>query len=94
MAYREEDCRRFGLSLAILITIGVVSYKSELKYIDTSRLKVKTQMILKKLEIVLTKMTDAETGQRGYIITGDERYLEPYLLLLRTLVKKSRNFEN
>jgi len=23
-------------------------------------------------------MKDAETGQRGYIITGEARYLEPY----------------
>jgi PAS domain S-box-containing protein len=83
----------FGLSLAILITIGVVSYKSELKYIDTSRLVVKTQMILKKLEIVLTMITNAETGQRGYIITGDDRYLEPYHVAIANIgqeIKKLR----
>ena len=30
------------------------------------------------LEGVLAELADAETGQRGYLITGDERYLEPY----------------
>jgi CHASE3 domain sensor protein len=30
------------------------------------------------LEDVLSNLRDAETGQRGYLLTGDERYLEPY----------------
>ncbi len=28
---------------------------------------------------LLSKMRDAETGQRGYALTGDEAFLEPYL---------------
>lgn len=34
--------------------------------------------VMLSLERVLTLMIDAETGQRGYLLTGDERYLEPY----------------
>ena len=30
------------------------------------------------LDEVLSNLRDAETGQRGYLLTGDERYLEPY----------------
>ncbi|MFZ3137570.1 MAG: CHASE3 domain-containing protein [Thermodesulfovibrionales bacterium] len=68
----------YVLALVLLIGIGVYSYKSLQKHIESSSLVIKTQMILKRLEIVLTKTTEAETGQRGYIITGDERYLNPY----------------
>jgi len=68
----------FGLLLTILIIISVISFQTALKFIETSRLETKARVILKKLEIVLAGITDAETGQRGYIITGDERYLEPY----------------
>ena len=68
----------FGLSLIILIIIGIVSYRNSLNFIETSRLETKAHVIVKKLEIVRIEITDAETGQRGYIITGDERYLEPY----------------
>ena len=28
---------------------------------------------------LLAALVDAETGQRGYLLTGDEAYLEPYL---------------
>jgi two-component system cell cycle sensor histidine kinase PleC len=30
------------------------------------------------LEMLLTSLSDAETGQRGYLLTGDEAYLTPY----------------
>ena len=30
------------------------------------------------LDDLLSNLRDAETGQRGYLLTGDERYLEPY----------------
>jgi methyl-accepting chemotaxis protein len=36
---------------------------------------------------VLSLLTDAETGQRGYIITGDEAYLEPYNTAIGDLPK-------
>lgn len=30
------------------------------------------------MEITLSVIKDAETGQRGYLLTGDKSYLEPY----------------
>jgi len=33
---------------------------------------------LNGLDDVLSTFKDAETGQRGYIITGEARYLEPF----------------
>ncbi|MBC8064057.1 MAG: CHASE3 domain-containing protein [Chlorobia bacterium] len=32
------------------------------------------------LEILISRIKDAETGQRGFLLTGDEAYLEPYQL--------------
>ena len=34
--------------------------------------------VLTALGDVLSTMKDAETGQRGYMITGEDSYLEPY----------------
>jgi PAS domain S-box-containing protein len=75
----------FALLLTLLFIIGIASYKNLLQLIENNRLATKNRVILKKLEIVLTKITDAETGQRGYIITGDERYLEPYHVAIATI---------
>ncbi|MBA3564496.1 MAG: CHASE3 domain-containing protein [Gammaproteobacteria bacterium] len=42
------------------------------------RWEVHTHRVLTELHDVLVQLQNAETGQRGYIITGDARYLEPY----------------
>ncbi|WP_109808803.1 response regulator [Sphingosinithalassobacter portus] len=38
-----------------------------------------THDVLTMLDEVLTSALDAETGQRGYLLTGEEAYLEPYV---------------
>lgn len=68
----------FGLASAILVLIGTTSYHSIREVIDTSNQVAQTQQKLIKLEGLLSQMKDAETGQRGYIITGKDDYLEPY----------------
>ena len=37
-----------------------------------------THEVLARLEAVLSTLKDAETGQRGYLLTGEASYLEPY----------------
>jgi CHASE3 domain sensor protein len=37
-----------------------------------------TQDVLSSLELVLAAVTDSETAERGYVITGDDGYLDPY----------------
>ncbi|PHP19225.1 histidine kinase [Sphingobium sp. IP1] len=37
-----------------------------------------THSVIISLNDLLSSLQDAETGQRGYLLTGDNRYLEPY----------------
>jgi methyl-accepting chemotaxis protein len=69
----------FGLALVILLAIGTVAYQSSVKLTDTADLVSHTHLLLQNLEGMLSSLKDAETGQRGFILTGEERYLEPYL---------------
>lgn len=68
----------FGLATAIAILISVVSYRSTTGVVKSSHQVIHSQKVLYKLEDVLSQMKDAQTGQRGYIITGQKRYLKPY----------------
>jgi methyl-accepting chemotaxis protein len=68
----------FALALAALLIIGVVSYRSTTGLIETAALVDHTHLVLENLEKLLSTMKDAETGQRGFLVTGEERYLEPY----------------
>lgn len=68
----------FCLTLLLVIGNAVISYKSIQTLIYNNGLVMHTQEVLSELNQVLSTMKDAETGQRGFIITGSEVYLEPY----------------
>ena len=68
----------FGLALLALTIVGAVSYDGTSKLIDSAAWVRHTREVLEGLDELLSAMKDAETGQRGYIITGEARYLEPY----------------
>lgn len=68
----------FGLALAILVAIGIISYRNTIQLTATANWVNHTHQVLQNLESLLSAVKDAETGQRGFIITGEDRYLEPY----------------
>ena len=68
----------FGIGISIMILIGYVFYWSTTKFIESSSWVTHTQEVLSNLEKVLSQLVDAETGQRGYLLTGKEYYLEPF----------------
>jgi len=68
----------YALALLILIAIGTVCYQSTARLMDTSSRLTHTHAVLKALVAVTHNLVDAETGQRGYIITGQDAYLDPY----------------
>ena len=68
----------FALSFALLAVIGAIAYRSINVLSRTSYSVAHTYVVLERVAGVLSLLKDAETGQRGYIITGDESFLEPY----------------
>jgi signal transduction histidine kinase/CheY-like chemotaxis protein/CHASE3 domain sensor protein len=45
---------------------------------EDNTLVIRSQETMTAMGDVLSAVQDAETGQRGYLLTGDEGYLEPY----------------
>lgn len=75
----------FGLASVILVLIGVVSYRSINELINTSKGVEQTHQVLENLEEILSNLRYLETDQRGYILTGDESYLEVYNTAIPTI---------
>ena len=75
----------FALSCAILALIGGSSYYRLAQLRDASRAVEHTHEVRTELERVLSLLTDAETGQRGFLLTGVVSYLEPYKTALASL---------
>jgi methyl-accepting chemotaxis protein len=77
----------FALSLLALIVVGSVSFHSVNVLIDASNSVSQANQVQRSLADLASHMKDAETGQRGFVITGDEAYLEPYTNALTELPK-------
>jgi methyl-accepting chemotaxis protein len=68
----------FGAALILLMIVGGVSYSATAKLVESALATADARKTILSLEKVLGGLKDAETGQRGYIITGDDRYLQPF----------------
>ncbi|HEV8486426.1 MAG TPA: PAS domain S-box protein [Blastocatellia bacterium] len=67
-----------GIALVVLLVNALISYHATRTLIDEERWVANSHMVLAELEATLYAVTDAEAGVRGFIITKDESYLEPY----------------
>lgn len=81
----------FGLSLALLIVLGVVLYQTMLRLTATDRGVDRIEAGLAKVDAISWQLRDAEDAQRGYLITGDDRYLAPYRMALHTIDQDLRD---
>ena len=61
-----------------LVSVVIVFYFNNLRVKSTSDLIGHTQEVLTKSDNVLMDIINVETGSRGYALTGDETFLEPY----------------
>ncbi len=68
----------FGFSLLLLIISSIASYISINNLLKSSSLVAHTQLIIAKLELVISGLKDAESGQRGFLLTGDETFYAPF----------------
>ncbi|MBD1837041.1 PAS domain S-box protein [Coleofasciculus sp. FACHB-64] len=67
-----------GVATVLLVSIGGISYRSITQLVQANNSVDDTFTFINQLDDVFSGIKDAETGQRGYIITGDEAYLQPY----------------
>ena len=68
-----------GSALAILLIIGGVSYWSVSGFLAAAQARRQSYELRSGLSDVLRYLQDAETGERGYLLTGAEPYLAPYV---------------
>jgi methyl-accepting chemotaxis protein len=67
-----------AVGLFSLLLIGTLSHRNSKKLINSAGWVTHTHEVLETNTQILSLLKGAETGQRGYLITGESRYLEPY----------------
>jgi methyl-accepting chemotaxis protein len=75
----------FALGPIILAIIGWVAYASTVGLVDSLNRQQHSYQVLQQAEIVAKILVDAETGQRGFLLTNAERYLQPYTAAIAAL---------
>lgn len=68
----------YGLALLVVGAVGIVAYRATSELVDSTDWVTHSHKVKGTLAETLSSLKDAETGQRGFLLTGEERYLEPY----------------
>ena len=87
----------FGLAILLIaanIAISVVAYQNTTKLVAAHDEATELHKTQKIADEVLQLLTDAKTGQRGYLITGEERYLEPYNVAIVSIANKLKQLNS
>ena len=78
-----------GLVLALLVLIVGLTYRNTRQLNEDTRSVAHTHEVLNLTSDVMLTLVDAETGQRGFLITGKDEFLQPYDAALLRLDRKS-----
>ncbi len=75
-----EDAIAAGLwvAMGILALLSASDYWSTTTFLASSERVNHAHEVVEQLDHLLAQITDAESGQRGYLVTGSAGYLAPY----------------
>jgi CHASE3 domain sensor protein len=70
----------------LLVAIGVVAavwLRAFGQIQEAGEARARAVAVIDSADDLLSELRDAETGQRGYLLTGDQDFLKPYLAVRR-----------
>ncbi|MCE3296057.1 MAG: histidine kinase [Crocinitomicaceae bacterium] len=62
----------------VLLGVAIFSFRNSAKLLDSNAWVTHTHQVLFEFNQLMMASVDAETGARGYVITGNEDFLEPF----------------
>ncbi|RYE36027.1 MAG: histidine kinase, partial [Sphingobacteriaceae bacterium] len=68
----------FGLSLLLVLISSVASFISIHNLLANAGSVAKNNKVIYTLEKIISTVKDAETGQRGFLLSGEDIFLQPY----------------
>jgi len=68
----------FAVLVVITITATVINYQKLNFMRQTAQWRTHTYDVIETLSAVMASMVDSETGLRGYLIGGEDRFLDPF----------------
>ncbi len=78
MRFESKITIGFLFSMALLLGMGWSAFRTNRSFIESNRDEVRAQTYLKELVTTRSLVESAESGMRGYAISGDDKFLEQY----------------
>ena len=78
MTFKGELLTGVGAAAAALIVVAVLSYGSLIRNVEDRKWVTHTYEVLEKLDYARISFSEAETSERGYLLTGRDAHLEVY----------------
>lgn len=75
----------FGLCLLVLLVLAGVSFQAANQLTESTEGLLKAAETSRLVREARTLLVDAESGQRGFLLTGEDLYLQPYEAALSAL---------
>jgi signal transduction histidine kinase len=75
----------FVVAVVTLLIVSISAYVRIGALIRDQAAATQAAQVQTRIDATLSAIKDAETGQRGYLITGDDAYLAPYLDSLQAI---------
>jgi PAS domain S-box-containing protein len=76
--HRKLVLAQFAVALGVMVVAGVGTYRVVSQLIQDAESRASAETADRTLLLLFSDMQSTETGQRGYLITGEDSYLEPY----------------
>jgi PAS domain S-box-containing protein len=86
---RPQRAELLSLAFAIVLVsfISLLAYRTWVNFGRNTEQVQTSQQIVDGTNALLSSLKDVETGQRGFLLTGREQYLEPYRQAIREVPK-------
>jgi len=75
----------FVAAASLLLLVGVESYRDTIRVAEAAAARKHSFEVRGLLSDMAARLVDAETGQRGFLLTGDDAYLEPYHAAMKSI---------
>lgn len=78
ISMRKKLLACFSVPIFLIVFVSTVVFKNTQSMSHDNKWVVHTHVAIARAQELLKLVVDMETGMRGFLITGDEEFLEPY----------------
>src|SRR5271154_266328 len=81
-------------TVVIVVVITLLTYHNLSNYIEEVKMVRHSNKVLNAAQTVLSSIKDAEIGHRGYQLTRDTNFLQPYYSSVRELPRQIKSLDS